>query len=166
MDKLYWLPLLKNLRNYMQAAKQRDNPDQLLFGGVNIHIGKGTNATFPYIDLIWTGESNIPKINQGKRTIELWIDCWSKYVGSDTEEFANELYIMQCKVSEILGSWPEYLKTYTFPGGRRIAVVPEIKNLCSDGIIAPPTTASRFIVALSVKEEIHAGAAMFPLREI
>lgn len=89
--ELYWLPLLKHLKAYMCTAKDPENPDRLLFDGVDVSIGMGGGASFPYIDLIWAGESNLPKTNQDRRTVELWIDCWSKYVKSDTEGFCDEL---------------------------------------------------------------------------
>lgn len=52
----------------------------------------------------------------------------------------------------VLETWPQHLEAHTFEGGRRYGVLLEIKKLCSDGEVRPPTTASRFIVEMSVKE--------------
>lgn len=144
----------------MLSIKDKDYPDKFLFQGVYVHIGQGEDINYPYIDLIWAGESNLPKINQGTRSIELWIDCWSKHVESNTENFCNELYELQCMVLFALDTWPQYLEKYTFPGGKHFGVSVEVKKICSDGQIKPPTTASRFIINLSVKELFKAKTPM------
>lgn len=164
--ELYWLPLLKHLKAYMCTAKDPENPDQLLFDGVDVNIGMGGGATFPYIDLIWAGESNLPRTSQGRRTVELWIDCWSKYVKSDTEAFCDELYELQKAVALVLETWPRHLEAHTFEGGRRYGVLLEVKKLCSDGEVRPPTTASRFIVELSVKEGLRERSPLLRTRTI